>query len=89
VSSTGSDTFLILIHTFTDQRRLNLLRAGIIESILKPIRRANRAVATHSTPDALDPFFSRQIRSKLLGARAEVPSKRSKATPDIVWVRSG
>jgi diguanylate cyclase (GGDEF)-like protein len=38
VSRTGGDEFIILIHAFTDKRRLNLLCAGIIEAILKPIR---------------------------------------------------
>ena len=38
VSRTGGDEFIILIHAFTDKRRLDLLCAGIIESILKPIR---------------------------------------------------
>ena len=35
---TGGDEFIILILAFTDKRRLNLLCAGIIEAILKPIR---------------------------------------------------
>jgi diguanylate cyclase (GGDEF)-like protein len=38
VSRSGGDEFIILVHAFTDKRRLNLLCAGIIESILKPIR---------------------------------------------------
>jgi diguanylate cyclase (GGDEF)-like protein len=38
VSRTGGDEFIILIHAFTDKRRLNLLCAGIIDAILKPIR---------------------------------------------------
>jgi diguanylate cyclase (GGDEF)-like protein len=38
VSRTGGDEFIILIHAFTDKRRLNLLCAGLIEAILKPIR---------------------------------------------------
>jgi len=38
VSRTGGDEFIILIQAFTDKRRLNLLCAGIIEAILKPIR---------------------------------------------------
>jgi diguanylate cyclase (GGDEF)-like protein len=37
-SRTGGDEFIILVHAFTDKRRLNLLCAGIIEGILKPIR---------------------------------------------------
>jgi diguanylate cyclase (GGDEF)-like protein len=38
VSRSGGDEFIILVHAFTDKRRLNLLCAGIIEAILKPIR---------------------------------------------------
>ncbi|GAB2177329.1 diguanylate cyclase domain-containing protein [Dongia sp. agr-C8] len=38
VSRTGGDEFIILIHAFTDKRRLNLLCSGIIDAILKPIR---------------------------------------------------
>jgi diguanylate cyclase (GGDEF)-like protein len=38
VSRSGGDEFIILIHAFTDKRRLNLLCAGIIDAILKPIR---------------------------------------------------
>jgi diguanylate cyclase (GGDEF)-like protein len=38
VSRTGGDEFIILIQAFTDKRRLNLLCAGIIDSVLKPIR---------------------------------------------------
>ena len=37
-SRSGGDEFIILVQGFTDKRRLNLLCAGIIESILKPIR---------------------------------------------------
>ncbi|WP_395021428.1 diguanylate cyclase domain-containing protein [Dongia sp.] len=38
VSRTGGDEFIILVHAFTDKRRLNLLCTGIIDAILKPIR---------------------------------------------------
>jgi diguanylate cyclase (GGDEF)-like protein len=41
VSRSGGDEFIILIHAFTDKKRLNLLCAGIIDSILKPIRLPN------------------------------------------------
>jgi diguanylate cyclase (GGDEF)-like protein len=37
VSRSGGDEFIILIHAFTDKRRLNLLCAGIIDAILEPI----------------------------------------------------
>jgi diguanylate cyclase (GGDEF)-like protein len=37
-SRSGGDEFIILVHAFTDKGRLNLLCAGIIAGILKPIR---------------------------------------------------
>jgi diguanylate cyclase (GGDEF)-like protein len=38
VSRSGGDEFIILVQAFTDKRRLNLLCAGIIGGILKPVR---------------------------------------------------
>jgi diguanylate cyclase (GGDEF)-like protein len=38
VSRTGGDEFIILVQAFTDKKRLNLLCAGLIESVIAPIR---------------------------------------------------